>query len=35
MIIIADAGSTKTDWSLIDDNKRVPYRLFNRVPQQK
>ena len=25
MIIIADAGSTKTDWSLIDDNKHVIY----------
>jgi len=25
MIIIADAGSTKTDWSLIDENKRVTF----------
>jgi len=25
MIIIADAGSTKTDWSLIDENKRVRF----------
>ncbi len=25
MIIIADAGSTKTDWSLIDENKHVTF----------